>query len=109
MLLNKRPPYKFLFSKVKNEFIFVTIYSIILGIAHNYFGLEITIPLAIPSILGTAISLILAFRTKQSYDRWWEGRKLWGSLVNNSRNLALKLAVILEEEQNYFFLPTLPA
>jgi len=87
MLLNKRPPFKFLFSKVKNEFIFVTIYSIILGVAHNYFGLEITIPLAIPSILGTAISLILAFRTKQSYDRWWEARKVWGAIVNDSRTL----------------------
>jgi len=87
MLLNKRPPFRFLLSKVKNEFIFVTIYSIILGLAHNYFGLEIVIPLAIPSILGTAISLILAFRTKQSYDRWWEARKIWGAIVNDSRTL----------------------
>jgi putative membrane protein len=87
MLLNTRPPFNFLFSKVKNEFIFVTIYSIILGVAHNYFGLAITIPLAIPSILGTAISLILAFRTKQSYDRWWEARKIWGAIVNDSRTL----------------------
>lgn len=87
MLLNKRPPFKFLLGKVKREFIFVSIYAVTLGIAHNYFGLNITIPLAIPSILGTAISLILAFRTKQSYDRWWEARKIWGAIVNDSRTL----------------------
>ncbi len=49
-------------------------------------------------MLGFVISLLLVFRTNTAYDRWWEGRKLWGSLVNNSRNLALKLAAILPEE-----------
>ncbi len=46
-------------------------------------------------LLGFVISLLLVFRTNTAYDRWWEGRKLWGSLVNNSRNLALKLSGIL--------------
>ncbi|MCH5599922.1 bestrophin family protein [Niabella ginsengisoli] len=51
------------------------------------------------SLLGFAISLVLVFRTNTAYDRWWEGRKLWGALVNNSRNLALKLSVVLKEDQ----------
>ena len=38
------------------------------------------------TLLGFAISMLLVFRTNTAYDRWWEGRKLWGSLVNNSRN-----------------------
>ena len=55
-------------------------------------------------MLGFVISLLLAYRTNTAYDRWWEGRKLWGSLVNNSRNLALKLSVILQDEsdRNFF-------
>lgn len=55
-------------------------------------------------MLGFVISLLLAYRTNTAYDRWWEGRKLWGSLVNNSRNLAMKLAAILpdENDRNYF-------
>lgn len=55
-------------------------------------------------MLGFVISLLLAYRTNTAYDRWWEGRKLWGSLVNNSRNLAIKLAAILtdESDRNYF-------
>ena len=55
-------------------------------------------------MLGFVISLLLVFRTNTAYDRWWEGRKLWGSLVNNSRNFAVKLSVILEDEKdrNYF-------
>ena len=51
-------------------------------------------------MLGFVISLLLVFRTNTAYDRWWEGRKLWDALVNNSNNLALKLAVILSEEND---------
>ena len=51
-------------------------------------------------MLGFVISLLLVFRTNTAYDRWWEGRRQWGSLVNNSRNFAIKLAVILEEEKD---------
>jgi ion channel-forming bestrophin family protein len=64
------------------------------------------------SLLGFAISMLLVFRTNTAYDRWWEGRKLWGSLVNNSRNLAMKLQAILpadEKVQRAFFRKTIPA
>src|SRR6478735_4061903 len=47
------------------------------------------------SLLGFVLSMLLVFRTNTAYDRWWEGRKAWGSLVNNSRNLALKLNAML--------------
>ncbi|MFH7010459.1 bestrophin family protein [Flavobacterium sp. FlaQc-52] len=54
-------------------------------------------------MLGFVISLLLVFRTNTAYDRWWEGRKLWGALVNNSRNLAIKLSAILKEENDRKF------
>ncbi len=58
------------------------------------------------NLLGFALSLLLVFRTNTAYDRWWEGRKLWGSLVNTSRNLAIKLHALLpvedEENRNFF-------
>jgi len=47
------------------------------------------------TLLSFAISMLLVFRTNTAYDRWWEGRKLWGTLVNSSRNLAIKLNAIL--------------
>lgn len=43
------------------------------------------------SLLGIVLGLFLVFRTNTAYDRWWEGRKLWGALVNNTRNLAVKV------------------
>jgi ion channel-forming bestrophin family protein len=60
-------------------------------------------------MLGFVISLLLAYRTNTAYDRWWEGRKLWGSLVNNSRNLAIKLAAMLKNnDDKYFFKRVIP-
>src|SRR3989344_5914787 len=55
-------------------------------------------------ILGFVMSLLLVFRTNTAYDRWWEGRRKWGELVNDSRNLAVKIAALeLDEETNAFF------
>jgi putative membrane protein len=63
------------------------------------------------NLLGFAISMLLVFRTNTAYDRWWEGRKLWGQLVNNSRNLAIKLNSILpqdDEKNRSFFRQLIP-
>jgi ion channel-forming bestrophin family protein len=50
------------------------------------------------SLLGIVLSILLVFRTNSAYDRWWEGRKLWGSLVNNTRTLALLLQSSLPQD-----------
>jgi len=50
------------------------------------------------TLLGFALSMLLVFRTNTAYERWWEGRKLWGSLVNNSRNLAIKMNALLPHD-----------
>jgi ion channel-forming bestrophin family protein len=63
------------------------------------------------SLLGFVISTLLVFRTNTAYDRWWEGRRAWGSLTNNSRNLALKLAHILAPTDTHdraFFAAMIP-
>lgn len=56
------------------------------------------------SLIGFVISLLLVFRTNTAYDRWWEGRRKWGELVNDSRILAVKLAefTIQKEDKEYF-------
>jgi len=58
---------------------------------------RISVPLgpSILSILGIILGLVLVFRTNTAYDRWWEGRRLWGQLVNISRALARQLAAQL--------------
>ncbi len=49
------------------------------------------------SMLGFVISMLLVFRTNTAYERWWDGRKMWGQLINCNRNLAIKVANIIED------------
>lgn len=90
--------------------IVITIYSLVvaywekeyLDISNNTWIKNIPI---MHSLLGFAISILLVFRTNTAYDRWWEGRKLWGQLVNVSRNLAMKIAVsdsFDKNDKNFF-------
>jgi ion channel-forming bestrophin family protein len=60
--------------------------------------LEFKSTTVIHSLLGFVISMLLVFRTNTAYDRWWEGRKLWGELVNSSRNFALKISTMMPSE-----------
>ncbi|WP_400192131.1 bestrophin family protein [Hymenobacter sp. B81] len=61
------------------------------------------------SLLGILLSLLLAFRTNTAYDRFWEGRRQWGQLVNNCRNLAVLLHARLpaHDRENRFHLAKL--
>ncbi|MFT6501457.1 MAG: putative membrane protein [Crocinitomicaceae bacterium] len=61
------------------------------------------------SLVGFVISLLLVFRTNTAYDRWWEGRKKWGCLVNDTRNLAIKISAIVPKgESSDFFCKSIP-
>jgi len=61
------------------------------------------------TVLGFVISLLLVFRTNTAYDRWWEGRKIWGGLTNSSRNLAIKiLAFLPDATDRQFFRKMIP-
>ena len=60
-------------------------------IAHHF-----EIPVIIPSLLGTAIAFFIGFNNNQAYDRWWEGRKIWGALVNDSRSFSRSLLTYVD-------------
>ncbi|MBC7867783.1 MAG: hypothetical protein H7X88_09645 [Gloeobacteraceae cyanobacterium ES-bin-316] len=92
MVLDKRIPLSFILNKVKYEIIYVLVIALVVYyLTQKYRAVIPVMPLSIPAFLGTAISVILSFKLNQSYDRWWEARKIWGSIVNDSRNFVLQL------------------
>jgi putative membrane protein len=98
MLLKKNIPVKYIFGKIKYEILFVTIYGLSIEVIYQNFHItNIIIPLTVPTVLGTIISLLLAFRSNQAYDRWWEARIIWGSIVNDSRTLARQVIFLMED------------
>lgn len=89
MLLKKNIPFKYIFGKIKYELLGVGLYTIIVTVLYHVHDFSrYIIPLAIPTIMITVVSLLLAFRSNQAYDRWWEARTIWGAVVNDSRTLA---------------------
>lgn len=50
------------------------------------------------ALIGASLGLLLVFRTNSSYDRFWEGRKLWGAIVNTTRNLARQASTWLVKD-----------
>src|SRR6187402_2460186 len=88
------------FRKLLPFIIAIAIYTALVHLLERkYFHLSAENPLhnitSLHSLVGFALSMLLVFRTNTAYDRWWEGRRLWGALVNYSRNMALKLDSLL--------------
>jgi len=94
-------------SMLRKELLFICILSLLIAFLEiKYFpnGKSFDKLFQVYQILGFVISLLLVFRTNTAYDRWWEGRRKWGELVNDSRNLAVKLTALgLPETDNDFF------
>lgn len=99
MLLKKNIPIGYVLGKVRIELLIILLYSLSIAVIHEWFlVVPISIPLAVPAILGTVISLLLGFRSNQAYDRWWEARQIWGAIVNDSRTLARQILSFTESQ-----------
>lgn len=101
MLLRDKIPFKYTFGMIKYEVAIILTYSLLVWLLNAKYGLaSISIPLSLLAILGTVISLLLGFRSNQAYDRWWEARQVWGSIVNESRTLTRQMLCFAEKEFN---------
>jgi putative membrane protein len=89
------------------EIIYIGIFTLAIAwVEINYFPEAVFLEklISVYSLIGFVISLLLVFRTNTAYDRWWEGRRKWGEIVNDTRNLAVKLASTLKDDndRNFF-------
>ncbi|WP_296620436.1 bestrophin family protein [Marivirga sp.] len=103
MLLNKRISISYFLKIIKVDVLIIVLFSIIIGFFdQNGFLENISVPLGVTAVFGTAVALLLAFRTNQAYDRWWEARIIWGAIVNDSRTLIRQTVCIFNKEhENY--------
>lgn len=82
--------------------IITTAYTILVLVLEEYFGDHIyKISGQIGSVFGLAVAFFLGFRMNSAYDRWWEARKIFGELTNNTRSFVAKLFAYYGNEQ-YF-------
>jgi ion channel-forming bestrophin family protein len=80
--------------------IFMFSYSTALYLLVHWQDWHFISTLVMHQLMGIVLGLFLVFRTNTAYERWWEGRKLWGSMVNNTRNLAFKVRSFLPGDEH---------
>jgi len=101
MVVEKHIKFRRLIPIIWKRVVMMAILSAVFVIPIVYFGLDqFTIGMTAPSILGTAISIFLGFRTNSAYDRWFQGRTYWGEIGAATVNLSLICSRIDEGYKN---------
>ena len=78
--------------------LFATVITLLFDFAYLPKSLDLTkLPF---SLIGLALAIFLGFRNNSSYDRWWEGRKLWGRMINTTRTLTRQTMTLVEAEED---------
>ena len=90
---HKSDTFRILFSVM----IAISIYTALLVFVQQRYDVVFKSTTVVHSLLGFVISLLLVFRTNTAYERWWEGRRQFGLLVNNSRNFSMKINAFIPE------------
>lgn len=92
MLINRGISIFYFLKLIKWDALTIFLFAVLMGTFDNHpFLKNIDVPFGLSALVGTLLSLLLAFRTSQSYERWWEARIIWGAIVNDSRTLIRQL------------------
>jgi putative membrane protein len=78
--------------------LFCGFFGLLVTVLFNY-SLPVSLPFLASLIPNIVLGLLLVFRTNTAYDRYWEGRKFWGRIINDTRNLARHIWVAVREKQ----------
>lgn len=102
LAFDKRPPWLALvftvrgseLPRIRYRLLAVFLTSIVLTVLEETRILRLPLSVPVLSLVGMALGIFLGFRNNTAYDRFWEGRKLWGQLVNTSRSLVRDLTTL---------------
>ncbi len=80
--------------------IIYTLYSTAICSLFVFCGIKILLPALPITILGTAVAFYIGFKNNSSYDRLWEARRIWGSIVNASRTFGIYVLDYIDSPKN---------
>ncbi|MFY0645047.1 MAG: hypothetical protein JXR19_11320 [Bacteroidia bacterium] len=75
-------------------------WAAIVWLIHNQVGYDLSVSVIPVTILGGALAIFLGFRNNSAYDRWWEARKVWGAIVNVSRNFGTQVVAYIDDKED---------
>ncbi len=103
MYANKRYGFWMTFNWSKMPFVYGLLYAAIVIMLYLILKLNLSLPWQPISVIGIAVAFYLGFKNNSSYDRTWEARKIWGSIVNNSRTFGAAVVAFVQGEQEAAF------
>ena len=84
------------FKRTTGACVMFALYVVVGHLVQWELGRSVDIEVSEVTLFGGVLSLLLVLRSNSAYARWWEGRTLWGKLVNDSRNLSIKIKTLVE-------------
>lgn len=99
-------PKSSILGRIRMNILAIALWTVLLNLALNLLRIKLSFPFFIHTIAGSALSLLLVFKTNTSYDRFYEGRKLWGSIVGACRGYA-RLAYVHMDKRRHREVATL--
>lgn len=101
MYIKRNIGWGLIFKYAWKNLIFFTLYAGAIFYMYHFLGWDvIAIPFQPLSVIGIAVAFYVGFKNSQSYDRFWEGRKIWGGIVNYSRTWAIQVLSFVQYEDN---------
>ena len=99
MYIKRNIEFKLLFAGSWKFGLGASLWAAIVVYLHDFVGLGlISVPIQPISTIGIAVSIYLGFKGKETYDRWWEARKIWGEIIGASRSFAAQVHALLYKE-----------
>jgi ion channel-forming bestrophin family protein len=99
MYINRKYGFWMTFNWSKMPFIYGFAYFFVISLISYLLNFYIAVPWQPISIIGIAVAFYLGFKNNSSYDRTWEARKIWGSIVNNSRTFGAAVVTFVQGEK----------
>jgi putative membrane protein len=92
-------PLRRIWPKVSRRLGVLLVFDVTIAWLYSFAGMTwLSLPALPLSMIGGALSVFLAFRNNSAYDRWWEARALWGSLVNTARTFSRQILTLVDED-----------
>ncbi|MEB2786201.1 bestrophin family ion channel [Algoriphagus persicinus] len=85
----------------KYSLIYGVLYSFVIIVLYELTSIPFSLPWQPISVIGVAVAFFLGFKNNSSYDRTWEARKIWGSIVNESRTFATGILSLPSKEMPF--------
>ncbi|MEN2786004.1 bestrophin family protein [Sphingomonas qilianensis] len=97
MIIDSVPRVRHIITEVWRPLIGLFVWDVIVTI--TYYVMPFKAPSLPLTLFGSALALFLGFRGTSAYQRWWEGRVLWGAMINSSRSLARAARSYLPDDE----------